>query len=123
MSKLRSEEEVWDELCKYGSNTLARFVSLIEADRDAVRQACADAHTRESAAQGINVDTHGYERQQAAILSAGKVDEKQERLGRVMFEGVSSTYSWDGASDDVKKIWRHTASVALAELEKMEGES
>jgi hypothetical protein len=73
--KLRSAEEVAEELGAYGQQQV-EAAHIIEADRDAVRQVCAETAKRYTQSEIWTQD-----KLQAAILSAGK-EPRRERLGR-----------------------------------------
>lgn len=115
MKQLRSAEDVAQQLWGYSGNRTA----IINADRDAVRQECAERFVAEvEAVGGIGMDTTRF---QLAIL--GKVDEKRERLGRVLWEAYPKFAGpWDALLESIKEDVRKGAEAVRDEIAKMREE-
>ena len=131
--KLRSAEEVYDDYCTSDGDYRwdLRFNRVLEADRDAVRQVCAvDAeafYCKWVSEHDINAswtELRGFRGGlKAAILSAGKVDEKRERLAKVYYNAGKIGCSWDELPRVTKDECCASIDAVLAEQAKIQEEA
>ena len=104
MDKLRPVKDVWGELSDVDT-TDEVALGIIQADREAVVQACADA-----------VNEEGYE----PITKPPESD--RVRLGRVAYEANGATYPWKQQALSTREPYCIEAAAVRAELDKIKEE-
>ena len=131
MEKLRPVEDVWDELSEVDT-TDEVALGIIQAERDAVVQRCADAVHEEAYTDSTDYTVVSASVARRVILAVAKPREtERERLARKLFEAdmvqnIGHTpglhVPWEKILEDKRTKWRNFAAVAIIELDKIKEE-
>ncbi len=118
MDNLKPVKELAFELSGInGKGWREKTAEALQADREAVAEACVDAFTRCG-----GDDFVGAHAVRAAILAVAKPPEDpRERLGRVACEANNGCY-WRDTPDKLREAWCIRAAAVLEEQRKMEEE-
>ncbi len=122
MDRLRPVEDVWDELSVV-EVTDEGALGIIQADREAMVQRCADAAHEILAAEGFLPGTRHAVTD--AILGVAKPSEtEREQLGRKCWNArrCERDYKWEDLPELEKEAWREIAAAVCAELDKIREE-
>ena len=122
MSTLKSAADLWSEIYAFiGDVTVPRaFINTIEDYADEVRQVCAEDAIASLDGTITNIDCRN--RLRRAILAAGKVDERRERLGKALYDtsnpAESGILPWDELAWCTREVYCNRIDAVLEALEE-----